>query len=1010
MYSKATSIIACMLVFLLQCFAVSSAFAFQEVEISGTVTDASTGETLPGVNVVLQGTETGTATNLDGEYQLSVPESEMTGGILVFSSVGFQTQEVAIQDRTTIDVSMGVMTLSGGELVVVGYGIQERRQITGSVSSVQEEDFVSGNVKNVSEMIQGKVPGLQVSTASGGNPNSDATIRLRGVNSFGENQEPLIVVDGIIGADLNNVDPNDIESVDVLKDASASAIYGTRGSAGVILVTTKSGQLGAESLTVNYNAYTTFESVENKNDVLSADEYRSFANETGFEIQDFGASTDWFDEISQNGSNQVHSLAVSGGTENMNYRLSGNYRDRQGIQKHTGFEQLGARLNLTHWSLDQKLQLTGTLAVTNRDENLGFGDAFRYALIMNPTAPVTREGFETLGGYFDQNLFDYFNPVNIIETGERIEQTKNYTAAFRADYEFRDLIPNLRASVFYSIENKDEIERSFYDKNNKIQGNATQSALGRGLAQQFYDDEQDELFEFYFNYLGDLSEKANVEAFAGYSYSEEINEGFSAQGGNFVTDAVEFNNLGFAQDFDQGTGTVNSYRNSNKIIGFFSRANLNFDDTYFLNASIRREGSTRFGVDNKWGNFWSVGLGIQVSNLIDLGFLDELRIRGSIGKTGNNAEESGIATQRFGPTGGNFFVNGNFIQSFGPVSNANPDLKWEEKTEINIGADFETLNNRLRGSVEYYNSVTSDLLFEVGVPVPPNLFGTTWRNVGELENSGLELSLALDAIQSTTGGLNWSTQFNFTAFGETMLNKFETDEVRYIATAGSPGQNSTDLIRIKEGEPIGQIWGPKFSRIGPEGNWLFLDGDGNEVPFGDLTLEDEQLLGNGLPDYQIGWSNTLNYGNWDMNIFFQGTFGHQLVNLFGLFYQAPRQIASYNILQSAMDVPELKDSPQYSSFYVEDADYVRLQNMSIGYTFNTSSINQINRLRLYVSGNNLFTITGYKGINPEVRHTDENPGILTTGFTTGGPLAPGIERRSNWFTTRSINLGINLSF
>jgi iron complex outermembrane receptor protein len=337
-------------------------------------------------------------------------------------------------------------------------------------------------------------------------------------------------------------------------------------------------------------------------------------------------------------------------------------------------------------------------------------------------------------------------------------------------------------------------------------------------------------------------------------------------------------------------------------------------------------------------------------------------------------------------------------------------LKWEEKTEINIGADFETLSNRLRGSVEYYNSVTSDLLFEVGVPVPPNLFGTTWRNVGELENSGLELSLALDAVQSTTGGLNWSTQFNFTAFGETMLNKFETDEVRYIATAGSPGQNSTDLIRIKEGEPIGQIWGPEFSRIGPDGNWLFLDGDGNEVPFGDLNQDDEKLLGNGLPDYQIGWTNSFNYGNWDMNIFLQGTFAHQLVNLIGLFYQAPRQIASYNILQSAMDVSELTDSPQYSSFYVEDADYIRLQNMSLGYTFNTSSVNQIDRLRLYVSANNLFTITGYKGINPEVRHTDENPGILTTGFTTGGALAPGIERRSNWFTTRSINLGINLSF
>lgn len=1010
MYSKATSIIASMLTLLLLFFAVNTAYAFQEVEVSGTVTDASSGETLPGVNVLLQGTESGTATDMNGRFVLSISESEFENGVLVFSSIGFETEEVPIDGQNTVNVSMSVQTLSGGELVVVGYGIQERRQITGSVSSVQEEDFVSGNVKDVSEMIQGKVPGLQVSTAAGGNPNSNATIRLRGINSFGANQEPLIVVDGIIGADLNNIDPNDISSVDVLKDASASAIYGTRGSAGVILITTKSGQQGAESLSVNYNGYTTFETIENKNEVLSADEYRSFSQETGFEIQDFGASTDWFDEISQNGSNQVHSLAISGGTENMNYRLSGNYRDREGIQKHTGFEQLGARLNLTHWSLDQKLKLTGNIAVTNRDESLGFGDAFRYAQIMNPTAPVTDEGFETLAGYFDQDLFDYYNPVNIIETGERLEETKNFTAAFKADYEFRDLIPNLRASIFYSIDNEDEVGRAFYNKNNKLQGSATQSSLGRGLAQQYYNDEQNELFELTVNYLGDLSERMSIEAFAGYSYNEEVNEGFSASGGDFVTDAVAFNNLGFAQDFDAGTGSVGSYRNSNKIIGFFSRVNLNFDDTYFLNASIRREGSSRFGVDNKWGNFWSLGGGVQVSNLVDLGFLDELRLRASIGKTGNNAPESGIATQRFGPTGGNFFANGNFIQAFGPVSNANPELKWEEKTEINIGADIEALDNRIRGSVEYYNSITSDLLYEVGVPVPPNLFGRTWRNVGEMENSGFEISAAFEAIQSTTGGFNWSTQVNFTIFDETMLNKFESDEVRYIATAGSPGQNSTDLIRIKEGEPIGQIWGPEFSRIGPDGNWLFLDADGNEVPFGDLNQDDERLLGNGLPDYQIGWTNSFNYGNWDMNVFFQGSFGHQLVNLFGLFYQAPRQMASYNVLKSAMDVPELTDSPQYSSFYVEDADYLRLQNMSIGYTVPLGSNSQIDRLRLYVSGNHLFTITDYSGINPEVRHTDGNPGILTTGFTTGGALAPGIERRSNWFTTRSINLGVNLSF
>lgn len=975
--------------------------------VTGTVVDAETGESLPGVNVIVRGTEIGTATDMDGNYQLSVPSTMTDDGVLVFSSVGFQTVEVPIEGRSAINVSLQMQTLSGGELVVVGYGTQERRQITGSVSSVQEEEFVSGNVKNVSEMIQGKVAGLQISNGESSNPNSTSTLRLRGVSSFGANQEPLVVVDGIIGADINNIDPYDIASVDVLKDASAAAIYGTRGSAGVILITTKSGQAGDEALSVSYNAYTTIETIENKTDVLTADEYRELSQITGWEIQDFGNDTNWFDEISQTGRSNVQSLALSGGTENMNYRLSGNYRDRKGIQKYTGFEQLGGRLNLTHWALEKKLKFTGTLSATSRDRQLGFGDAFRYAQIMNPTAPVRDEDFENLGGYFDQSLFDYFNPVNIIENGERSSEEKDFNLAIRADYEFQDLIPNLSASVFYSLDNRNQIQRNFFNKNHKLNGGATQASLGRGLAQQNLNDWQSELFEVTVNYLADITGRLSFESFAGYSYSETVEEGFSASGGNFITDAVGVNNFQFAQDFNQGTGNVNSFKYTSNIIGYFGRMNLRFDNTYFINASLRREGSSRFGVDNKWGNFWSLGGGIEVSNLVNIGFLDVLRARTSIGKTGQDAPETDIAVQRYAPQA-NFFANRGFIQSFGPVSNANPDLKWEEKTEINIGLDFEALESRIRGSVEWYNSTTSDLLFLVGVPVPPNLFSQTWRNVGELENSGLELTLAIDAVQSSADGLNWSTQLNFSSFSETMLNKFESDEVRLIASPGAPGFSTTQLIRVKQGEPIGQIWGHEFSRIGSDGQWLFFDKNGNEVPVSEVSEDDKKVLGNGLPDFQLGWSNTLNYRNWDLNLFLRGSFGHQLVNLFGLFYQAPKQITSYNVLESAQDISELRDDPQYSSFNVENADFLRLQNLTIGYTFPFNSNSQIDRLRAYVSANNLFTITGYNGINPEVRHTDDYPNVNTG--QQGGALAPGIEREVNWFTTRSFNIGINLDF
>jgi len=1001
MFNKATGILTILLLGVLMFAAVQTADA-QSTEISGVVTDQASGETLPGVNIVLAGTSTGTSTDMEGRYSLTVPSLD---GTLIFSSVGFQTTEVPIDGRTTINVSLSVLALSGGELVVVGYGTQERRQITGSVSSISEEGFVTGNVRDVADMIQGKVPGLQIAQGQGGNPNAPQTIRLRGISSFGANQEPLVVVDGIIGASLDSVDPNDIASVDVLKDASASAIYGTRGSAGVILITTKSGRPGDE-LSVSYNAYTTFETVENRNEVMSADEYRSFSQQVGIAIQDFGSSTDWFDEISQTGRNNVHSLAVSGGSDNMNYRLSGNYRDRQGIQKYTGSEQIGARLNLTHWALDRRLRLTSNISVTSRDEALGHSDAFKYVQTFNPTAPVRADGFENLGGFFDQDLFDYKNPVNMIETATRDREIRSYNVSLRADYELSDFVPNLSASVFYSLENRSTKQQNFYSRMNNQFGGATRSALGPGRASQSTHDRQNELVEVTANYIADLSHRLTVETFAGYSYNQTTNEGFSAQGGDFVSDAVGVHNFQFAQDFNQGLGSVNSFQNENTIVGFFGRANINFDQTYFLNASIRREGSSRFGVDNKWGNFWALGAGVDVANLIDLGIFDVMRARVSIGKTGQDAPFSGISVQRFAPQG-NFFVDGRFIQSFSPVSNANPDLKWEEKTEINIGLDFELLDNRLRGSAEYYNSVTSDLLFSVGVPVPPNLFGQTWRNVGEIENSGVEISLAFDAIQASD--MNWTTQLNVTLFGETMLNKFESDEVRLLATAGAPGQNSTTLIRIKEGEPIGQIWGPLFSRIGDQGQWLYLDQNDNEVGFGELTQDDRRVLGNGLPSFQLGWTNSLNFGNFDMNVFLRGVFGHQLVNLPKLFYQAPAQMSSYNVLRTAMEIPELKASPQFSSFQVEDADFVRLQNLSIGYTIPVTT-DMINRLRVYVSGNNLFTITGYSGINPEVRHTDQNPGEIFEGFTVGGALAPGIERRPNWFTTRSINVGINLDF
>ena len=959
--------------------------------VRGTVTDGSSGESLPGVNIVIKGTSVGTSTNTDGSYELNVPSLTDT---LVVSFIGYLTQEVPISGRTNIDISLSPDVQQFEDVVVVGYGTQEKQQITGSVSSVKSDEFVSGNVNNAAELIQGKVPGLTI-TNEGGNPNSSPTIRLRGISTFSANQSPLIVIDGIIGASLENLDPNDIESIDVLKDASASAIYGTRGAAGVIEVSTKRGNTG--DFTVNYNGIVSFVGIENKLDILTANEFRDLAKETSLTVKDEGFNTNWYDEITQNGFNNSHSLAVSGGNGTTNYRVSGNFRDNLGIQKKTGFEQINGRINLNQKALNDKLDVTFNIALTNREEELGFDAAFRYATIYNPTFPVRAEDFETTGGFYAIEAFDLFNPVNVIETGKNQRTRDNLNGALRVEYEFADLVPGLSTTLFYSLEKESISHKTFFARTNTWQGGATPGKLGTGNAQRSVSDDQSELFEFTLNYQNESLGKLRFESVIGYSFNDFITEGTTAGGGDFVSDYVEFSNLAFAQDFRKGLGNVSSFDNSHRIIGYFGRVNLNWDDTYFVNGSIRREASSRFGNENKWGTFGSAGVGLELASLLNLSFFDQFKLRSSFGITGQDAPFSGISKIRFGPSGF-FFANGEFIQQFGPVSNSNPNLKWEENHEWNVGADFELFDSRLVATTEYYIKNTKDLLFNVEVPVPPNLFPTGWRNIGNLENKGFDASLQYDVVQKQQ--LRWNTGFTFSTFN-TVLKKYITNQAVFTANAGSPGQNNTDMVRIKEGEPIGQIWGPRFAEISSDGEWLFFNNAGEKVTFDQISREDERVVGNGLPDFSLGWTNSLNFKNWDLTTFIRGVFGHDMINTFRLFYEAPSQITTYNVVSSAKDISNLKSSPKYSNFFVEDASFIRLQNLAIGYNVPLSSASQVRRLRFSLSGNNLFTITGYDGIDPEVNFVDP---------VDGGALAPGIERRNSWFTTRSVSFGIELQF
>ncbi|HEY0654847.1 MAG TPA: TonB-dependent receptor [Chryseosolibacter sp.] len=966
----------------------------QSRTVTGKVTSADDGTGLPGVNVIEKGTNNGTATDAEGNYSINVGNN----ATLVFSFVGYTSQEVVVGTQSTINSSLASDVTSLSEVVVVGYGTQEKKEITSAVSSVKAEDFNKGTVNDPVQLLQGKVAGLNI-TRPGGDPNAGFNIRLRGVSTFGANSSPLVVIDGVIGGSLSTVDPNDIASIDVLKDASAAAIYGSRGGSGVILVTTKSGKSG--KVTVEYNGSIAAENVARTIETMSADEYRQVPG-----ARDLGADTDWLDLVTRTGISHVHNLSLGGGTPSTTYRASVNVRDANGVGLKSGFQQINARLNLSQKALKDRATFALNLSTTTRESQYGFAESFNYAIIANPTMPVydntttSATAGGNYGGYAERDIFDFFNPLSIVEQNERDGQDLRLLASLRGEYDFSDFINGLRFSLFYSQQNETDLRGSYNRKTAKFGGRNGLGGAGRRTDRRF-----NELFEATLNYDKTFSD-LNVTLLGGYSYQDFFNEGFGASGGNFLTDAFTYNNLGAALEFDNGLGNVFSYADANKLIAFFGRANFNFKETYFLSAALRYEGSSRFGANNKWGAFPAVSAGATLSNLFDLPAINSLKLRASYGVTGNQPNASYISLQRFGRTG-SFFINGAYVDSYGPISNPNPDLQWETKEEIDFGVDFALLDNKLTGTIDYYTRNTRDLLLEVNVPQPPNLNRTTILNIGEIQNSGIELALNYQAVNN--GDFIWTVGGNISTFDTKIVSLSSGDGalsfggeggVLYQAGMGSPGQNETELVRVKEGGPLGEIWGPVQVGVNANGTPAFqdLNGDGSYCDCDD----DRTVIGQGLPDFTVGFNNSITWKNFDVNIFFRGAFGHDLVNSYRGFYENNEvtTVGNYNVVKTKYYDPSITKAV-VNSTHVEDADFIRLDNMTIGYNFPMKG--NVNKLRFFVSGQNLFTITGYTGIDPEVRYVDSEP-------DPDNPLAPGIERRSTYFTTRVFTFGVNLGF
>ncbi len=970
--------------------------------ISGVITDGETNEAMIGASVLVDGADIGTITDIDGSFNLSVPAGAER---LVITYAGYSDQIINLGDQSYYNVSLNAGALLD-EVVVVGYGSQSEKEITSSVVKLDNEDFNQGDITDAAQLMQGKVAGLQVYNR-GGDPNAESVIRLRGISSVGANSQPLVVIDGIIGASLQNLDPNDIENINVLKDGSAAAIYGSRGSSGVIIVTTKKGKPGS-GVKFSYNGQLASSSPLNSVDIMTGEEFAAAGG------TDLGSRTDWVDEVTRTALSHYHSFSATGGIgDQSSFRVSANVRDAQGILENSGFDQFNTRLNFSSLALNDKLSIDVNASLLNRNQQNGFDEALRYAVLYNPTAPVLgadspfQFNADQFGGYFETlGLFDSFNPVSLINQNRNNGEKREVNLGALFGYSLTDA---LKVNLRLGRQHTDFANRIYYPTTSLFNGNAT-SPTRKGLSETFEENTTFDLLEAFATYLIDL-DGSNLSLTGGYSYQQENYNNFFFSLGDFPNNDFDFGNIIEASQDRDNAGFIDfnsQVSPDQKIIAFFGRANLNINDTYFLNASLRREGSSKLGAENQWGLFPAFGAGVDLAQVMNIGIFDRLKLRAGYGVTGSLPSDWGLSQEiREVVNGGDGSVSTKLLRA------GNPDLKWEEKAETNIG--IEAATGKLGITLDLYSRNISDFILSREVDAAVFGVNTRFENVGKLSTQGLELALDYDVLSRSNFG--WNTGLVLSTYTTTLDEYVNDEETR--GNLGAPGQNGTNVIKVAVGEELGQIWGPVFAGVAEDGSPLFedLNGDGTIIASQDQALNpdgDFQTLGNGLPDLELGWSNQINIGAWNVNAFFRGAFGHSLVNTFRAFYE-PRisTQSSYNYVNTSKQVDGLT-SARFSSLYVEKADFIKLDNLTIGRNIDLGS-GALNSAMVSLTLRNPIIITSYTGTDPEPSLVDggaeDNGERLTDGDVGfGDVLAPGLDRRNNYFSSRSITLGVQINF
>ena len=957
-----------------------------EVTVKGVVKDAN-GEAIIGASVIEKGNaKNGTVTDLDGNYTLKVKR----GATLTISYIGYISQETK---GGNIILEEDLKSLN--EVVVIGYGTQKKADVTSAVVSVKAEDFTKGNFNDAGDLIKGKVAGLTITRPSG-DPGATTQISLRGIATVSGNAQPLVLVDGVPGS-LSSVPPENIASIDVLKDASAAAIYGTRGAGGVIIITTKTGQR-EQRTEVTYNGYVSFSTWAKKADFMTSSDIR--AGKTTF--NDEGYDTDWLDAISRVGVTQNHSISLSGGNAKTSYFGNFTYRKAEGVMKKTGNESMSVAFDMSHWMLNDMLKLN--IKVNADQYQYDVNDAttiYRQAVIRNPTSPIWNED----GSYNEGSLLQYWNPVSL--QNEQSGKNKSQTVKMTGNLTFEP-IKGWQTNLMLSKDQTINRGGNYYTSNHSLQGVNQKGSYSGSASQSGYTSEATYL-ELTSKFMKNFNNVHRLDALAGYSYSEDVYDDASMWNANFPTDYFSYYNMGLGSKLTDGQASMSSSKNSSKLIGFFGRVSYGYADRYNILASLRYEGSSKFGDNHKWGAFPSVSLGWNIMNESFMkstkSWLNNLKLRAGWGITGVIPGSSYLSLLRYSYNGGNYYRNGKWNKGLKAASNPNPDLKWETAREFNVGIDWSVFNDRLSGSFDYYNKKTSDMLYDYTVPSPPNLYTTTTANVGEMRNTGFELMIKGVPVQ--TKNWRWETQATLQHNSNKLLSLsnelYQTDNTQWLQGVGDPVTQYTHRVAV--GESLGQIWSLKAVGVSDQGLFLIENPKtGQCAEFYQEMRNDYdnwyEYMGSGIPKFTLGWNNTINYKDFDLSLQCNGQFGYKIINQQRVFYE--NNAHAYNKLKSAADAIggnrplSGAQSQVVTSYYIEHGDYFKLSSLTLGYTYTPKKKTYIQNARLYGSVYNVFTITKYKGTDPE---------LGSDNFWTAG-----VDDRDKYPTVRSFTIGLNVTF